>query len=292
MRFMRMIDIELMPVVVIVGVLASMVLPRFNDAGASDDTQIESNERFLQLKQNIDALSLSVLVKDKNVRSLNEDSIAKEIRNIKDASNDVKSYMSYMNVVEVDSTSEVKPFIQWEIKYVHPNKLLVMRTAEEETGAIYDCWMSIGDDLYFLIGEWFKDDKHETGFDQDSKSMGLKKWIQVLEQNAVDGGIIVDVNNQSYVVLDLKPKNIEKMGIFNDMQAFQAKHMEVWIDADSHLIQRAVLRLDGKTFGPEMGNVVLEQYFGAYNSDVVIQKPKNVYDIADAEKVLKPDKGN
>lgn len=286
-----MIDIEIMPVIVLVGVLSAIVLPRFSDVDANVDTQIESNEQYIKLKQKIDSLNLNTLAKDKYVRILNGESILARIKTIKDASDNIKSYMSYMTMVE-ENNNENQPFIQWEIKYVYPDKLLVMQTAEEETGTIYDRWMSIGEELYFQIGEWFKDDGHATGHDQTNKSMGLLKWVEILEENVISNAKIVEVNERSYIMLEFTPKSVKKIGFFSDVQVVKEKHIEVWIDADSNLIQKAVLQIDGNSFGPDMGNVVLAQYFGAYNSDIVIQKPKKVYDIADAEKVLKPDKGN
>lgn len=272
---------------IIAAVMSACLTCSCGTAFASDKYEIESSERYLRLKQSMEGEDLLCIQDRQLAELLTGPAVAETLKNLKAFCAGVTSYISYRTIKDLNASDDAEPAIQWEIKYVHPDRLLVMQTAEEDTGTIYDHWMTIGDQIYFYIGAWFIDEGGMTGHEETNRFLGLDKWLALLENNDDVSGRVMDGAQGRVIVLTLQPQSLAAFGPFSDVNSIESKRLEIWIDPETGHLRRAALKLEGLEAGGEVNDILIEQYFGEYNSDIKIEKPENVYKVEDAEKVLK-----
>ncbi len=196
----------------------------------------------------------------------------------------LKSFATLTSVYSGDAAEQsIKqdlPDIQWEAEVIMPDRYSVMQTAREETGYVYDRWNTIGEDLYFQIGVWFKDESNFTGRSAENFMVSLAKWLDLLSEavknNLLDVTETADIN---YVFVRMDSVEINKILPEKYFEISGDSEVEIWIHKNARQIHKTVLYVDGVDSEGNTVRLKIVQLFTAYNSDISIEAPTEVFNL-------------
>jgi len=90
---------------------------------------------------------------------------------------------------------------------------------------------------------------------------------------------------QKFIVLNFSPQRLENFWTENLLK--DATYVaEIWVEKESFLIVKASLQVKGKDDKGNKVDSAYKQIFRSYNSDITIEKPREVFDLKTFEKKI------
>lgn len=264
--------------------LGSIYIEDKNIKEAINEEQILQNldmELASNLHSEIEFLSLLELDVEKSQEIGEKLDKANVIKDIVDKCEQVKSYRTRLTFTDFTQKVKYKDFftIECDVKYVSPDRFFVDQSAWKKEGPVYDKRIKIGKEHYCQVGVWFKEPKSmESDLNNTFKSLTLDKWSYLIQNNDVTSLRIFQSEHKKFIVLNFSPRNLKD---------FRTEHLvekttysaEIWAERPSLLIVRALLEIKGEDKKGNKIDILYEQTFKDYNSDIKIEEPKTVFDL-------------
>lgn len=254
-----------------------------NDALQQEDMLLPLDTKLAStLSDNIEYLILQGLNSQKDGEVKDEPVDSQVIARIIHQNGLTKTYMTRLTFTDFAQEAKHKGHftVEWDAEYVFPDKFFVTQSAWEKEGPAYDRWLTIGKEHYFQIGGWFKEPE---GVDSDwrdrtNKLLSLDKWIYLIKNNGFSSMKVYKVDNRKFVVIKYVPTKLDYFWT-TDLGTDIAYEAEIWVEDLPLLIAKAVLYANGKDAKGNKVNVAYEQVYKGYNSNIKIEKPKEIFDL-------------
>jgi len=239
------------------------------------------SKRYEMLNEKINLLQLETLNVSQATLGNVEGGIdnASLLKSIIESMKKVASYGSHMSLEDFNKKVKFKDnfVIEWDFQYKSPDRFFVDQTAWETEGPLYDRWITIGEDNYFQIGPWFKDTADTASARKSTNGyISANKWIYLLEKNQPQKISLYTVDDKSYYVIDLVPTDVKDFWLVSEGDKIEFSS-QIWVDKNDLRIVKADLKVSGALSNDTKVNMLYQQIFIGYDSDIVIEVPKDVY---------------
>ena len=166
----------------------------------------------------------------------------------------------------------------WELEFVKPDRYHVFQTSwMDGIGAVYDRWITIGDDHYQDVGLWLKaprlsDYEGELRLNDFAR---VEKYLEVMGTADPITAVMYCGDDGKILLLEYgHAAAVALKGLLKDQtQGIEDSHVEVWVDLETYLIAKAVLSTGVRGPDGSVHRYVWQQIFGAYGANVRIYVP-------------------